>query len=85
MYEVPQPLVRVGRRRARGGGGRHVQRALAQERARAARHGRQVVQHHEHLHQGAVRVEQGHLHRARPRHAVAAGAQVDVALRSRKI
>ena len=84
MYEVAQPLVARGGRRRRGAG-RHVQRALAQEGARQRRHAPQVVQHHEHLHQRAVRVEQRHLHRARRRHAVAARAQVDVALSSGKL
>lgn len=72
MYKVSQ--------RRGPGGGRHPQRALAQEGGGGARHGRQVVHHAEHLDERAVRVEQRHLHGAGGRDAVAAGAEVNMTL-----
>lgn len=79
MYEISKPFVHeVGLRVLRPG--RHVQGALAEERARHRRHAGQVVQHHEHLDQRAVRVEQRHLDRPGAGHAVAGCAQVDMTL-----
>ena len=78
MYEISEPLLRVrmfGRLSHR-----HVESPLPEERLTAGRHGAQVVHHHEHLDDGAVRVEQGDLQGALLRHVVALAAQVDVSL-----
>lgn len=75
--EVAEPLGRL-RRLVRLVAG-HVVGALAQERLAVGRHVRQIEEDDEHFDDGALRVEQRQLHRAPPRHLVAAaGAQVHV-------
>ncbi len=82
MYEVSEPpvlhLVVHGHVLLSQVGG-HVQRALPHKRLRVRRHVSQVVHDHEHLDDGAQRVEQGDLDGALGRHAVPLLAQVDVA------
>ena len=78
MYEVSEPL--LGVLVAVCGVRRHVERPLADERLRGRRHVLEVVHHHEHLDDGAERVEQGRLDRALLGDAVPLLAQVDVTL-----
>ena len=77
--EVAQPLPRVRVPVALLAG--HVERSLAQERLRGGRHVREVVHHHEHLHHGAQRVEEGELKGALLRHSVALLSKVDMTLK----
>ena len=59
----------------------HVEGALAEEGLGVGRHVRQVVHHHEHLHHGAQRVEEGELKGAFLRHSVAFLSKVDMTLK----